>query len=315
MPLPQALQGRLRVPAIASPMFLVSGPRLVTEVCRAGMIGAFPALNQRTTAGFLDWLQEIREGLSGSDAAPFAVNLVVHRSNRRLEADLAACVANRVPLVITSLGAVEEVVQAIQGYGGLVFHDVINLRHAAKAAAAGVDGIIAVAAGAGGHASTLSPFALVAEIRRIYRGCVILGGAISEGRQIAAARMMGADLAYVGTRFIATQESLAPDGQKAMVLESQAADIVYSAAVSGIHGNFLRQSLLHFGLDPEKTRSASDYDFGTEDAKAWKTLWAAGQGVGSIGDLPAAAELCGRLEREYRDALSDARQWEAAQAG
>jgi len=308
--LPPALAGRLRVPAIASPMFLVSGPDLVVEVCRSGLIGAFPALNQRSTEGFVDWLREIDARLADEEgAAPFAVNLVVHRSNRRLEADLAACVDNKVPLVITSLGAMQEVVQAIHGYGGLIFHDVINLRHAEKAAGAGVDGIIAVCAGAGGHASTLSPFALVAEIRRIFDGALVLGGAISDGRQIAAARLMGADLAYVGTRFIATGESLAPAEQKRMILESQVADIVYSAAVSGIPGNFLKESLLRYGLDPAAARPPGDYDFGTEDAKAWKTLWAAGQGVGGIGDIPAAADLCRRLEGEYRAAVESVSGW------
>lgn len=307
MPLPDRLAGRLSIPAIAAPMFLVSGPDLVVETCRSGVIGSFPALNQRSSEGFADWLQEITERLvafEGQDkpVAPFAVNLVVHRSNPRLETDLQITVDNKVPLVITSLGANEDVVKAVHAYGGLVFHDVINLRHARKAAEAGVDGIIAVCSGAGGHASTLSAFALVPEIRKIYDGTIILGGAISTGAQIAAARLLGADLAYIGTRFLATQESLAFEGQKDMVRSATAEDIIYTPAISGVNANFLAPSLKQAGLDPNV--APDKLDFGTTDAKAWKDVWAAGQGVGSIDDVPPAAKLVERLHAEYLSAIA-----------
>lgn len=309
MPLPASLEGRLSIPAIAAPMFLVSGPDLVVETCRSGLVGAFPALNQRTSDGYRDWLVEIGGRLAGGDAAPFAVNLVVHRSNPRLEADLAITVEHKVPVVITSLGANEAVVEAVHGYGGVVFHDVINLRHARRAALAGVDGIIAVCSGAGGHASTLSAFALLPEIRRIFDGTLIMGGAISTGRHIAAARMLGADLAYLGTRFITTRESMAFQDHKQMICDSHGEDIVYTPAISGVNGNFLRQSIANAGLDPDDLSRPDGYNFGTDEVKAWKQVWAAGQGVGSIEDVPAAAELCARLGREYRDSLNEAAGW------
>ena len=280
MPIPVAFEGRLRLPAISAPMFLVSGPDLVVETCRRGVIGTFPALNQRTTQGYVEWLAGDRRpaGRSGAHGrepgrAPFGINLVVHRSNRRLDADLKATVDNKVPLVITSLGARSTSwPQAVHSYGGLVFHDVINVRHAQKAADAGVvDGIIAVCSGAGGHASTLSAFALVPEIRRIFDGTIILGGVMTNGRQIAAARMLGADLAYLGTRFLATRESLAPAEQKQMVVDSMASDIVYTPAISGVDGNFLRDSVRQAGLDPDDL--PEDYNFGTGDVKAWKQVW------------------------------------------
>ena len=309
MPLPALLDGRLKVPAIAAPMFLVSGPALVVETCRAGVLGTFPALNQRTTDGYVDWLETIAAELDGEAAAPFGVNLVVHRSNTRLEADLKATVDHKVPLVITSLGAVPEVIDAVQGYGGVVFHDVINPVHARKAAGMGVDGIIAVCAGAGGHAGTLSPLALLPEIRSFFDGTLILGGAISTGRQIAAARMMGADLAYIGSRFIATEESLASAGQKAMMLDADMADIVYTPAISGVWGNFLRPSIVAAGRDPDDLVTPAQHDFGTDEAKVWKDIWSAGQGVGAIEDMPPAADLCRRLSSEYRSALQDAATW------
>ncbi|PZU90543.1 MAG: nitronate monooxygenase [Chelatococcus sp.] len=302
MPLPDALRGRLRLPAIAAPMFLVSGPDLVVETCKAGVLGTFPALNQRSSDGYSEWLDEI-EGRLGEapGAAPFGVNLIVHRSNPRLEADLAITVARKVPLVITSLGAVRDVVEAVHSYGGLVFHDVISLRHAEKAAEAGVDGIIAVAAGAGGHAGTLSPFALVPEIRSIFDGTIVLSGAISTGAQIAAARLIGADLAYLGTRFIATKESLAPPAHKEMLLRARASDILYTPAISGVNANFMIESIRAAGLDPQNLQAHAQLDMASE-AKAWKTVWSAGQGVGSIGDVPTTAELCARLVREYEAA-------------
>lgn len=297
--IPARLRPGLRLPAIAAPMFLTSGPDLVVACCRAGVIGTFPSLNQRSTAGFGDWLDEIEGRLAGTDAAPFGVNLIVHRSNPRLEADLAVTVAHRVPLVITSLGAVPDVVAAIHGHGGLVFHDVINLRHARKAAEAGVDGLIAVSAGAGGHAGTLNPFALVAEIRAFFDGAVVVAGAINTGAQIAAARAMGADLAYLGSRFIATREAMVPKAQKRMMLDCTAADVIHTAAISGVPANFLRPSIAAAGLDPDDLPPPGKLDLGSE-AKVWKTIWSAGQGVGSIADVPAAADLCARLIAEYR---------------
>lgn len=307
MSLPDSFRN-LKVPAIAAPMFLVSGPQLVIEACRAGVVGTFPALNQRSTEGFDDWLSEIGEALDES-STPYGVNLIVHRTNPRVQADLEVCVKHEVPLIITSLGAVSELVAAVHSYGGVVFHDVTNLRHARKAAGAGVDGLIAVCAGAGGHAGTMSPFALTSEIRKFFDGTLILAGSISEGRQIAAARMMGADLAYLGTRFIATQESLAPDDYKKMVVGAVAKDIVYTSAISGVHANFLGPSLAANDLDPEalkKFEAQPNLKPIDDEVKAWKTVWSAGQGVGSIEDVPSVAELCARLIEEYRTAVGEA---------
>jgi nitronate monooxygenase len=295
----------LAIPAIAAPMFLVSGPDLVVETCRSGIIGTFPALNQRTSEGYAAWLDEIRERLTRIEtSSPFGVNLIVHKTNERLRRDIEITVQHRVPIVITSLGAVRDVVDAIHSYGGLVFHDVINLRHAQKAAEAGVDGLIAVCAGAGGHAGLLNPFAFVAEIRRIFDKTVILSGAITHGRQIAAAQLMGADLAYLGTRFINTRESLAPAGYKEMILASTAKDIVYTPAISGVHANFLRASIVAAGSDPDNLQSSVNLSISSEDeAKAWKDVWSAGQGVGDIQDILPAGELCRRLIAEYREAI------------
>lgn len=305
MPLPPQLEGRLRLPAVAAPMFLVSGPELVVEACRAGILGTFPALNQRTSEGFRDWLGEIEAALAASPgAAPFGVNLIVHRSNRRLEADLAICADHRVPVVITSLGAVPDLVREVHGWGGVVFHDIVSRRHAEKAAEAGVDGLILVCAGAGGHAGTLNPFAFLAEVRRVFDGTILLAGAISTGRDILAARAMGADLAYLGTRFIATRESRAPEPYKRMLCEAGAGDIVYTPAVSGIPGNFLRQSLEAAGIDPAALRSASDIaaELQRGEIRAWRDIWSAGQGVAAIGDVPTVAELVARLEAEFEAA-------------
>ena len=303
MPIPAALGPHLKIPAIAAPMFLTSGPDLVVETCLGGIIGTFPALNQRTSEGFRDWLHQIRARLDGHDAAPFGVNLIAHRTNPRLEADLQICIEERVPLIITSLGAVPELVDRVHAYGGLVFHDVISLRHAQKAAAAGVDGIIAVSEGAGGHAGPLNPFALVAEIRRIFDGTILLAGAINTGAQVAAARMMGADMAYLGTRFLATRESTVQPGFKQMVLDSTAADILYTPKISGVHANFLRPSVIAAGLDPENLEHPEGGLDMQGEAKVWKDIWSAGHGVGSIDDLPGAGELCRRLIAEYDAAL------------
>lgn len=305
MPIPASFEGRLTVPAIAAPMFLTSGPDLVVETCLNGVVGTFPALNQRSTEAFVEWLEEIEGRLAGQEAAPYGVNLIVHRSNPRLEADLEQVVKHKVPLVITSLGAAPEVISAVHSYGGLVFHDVINRRHAEKAAEAGVDGIIAVSAGAGGHAGNVSPFALVQEIRQVFDGTVILAGSISTGAQVAAARLMGADLAYLGTRFLATKESMVQPEYKAMVRDTRVADIIYTPKVSGVNANFLRPSIESAGLDLNSDEAHGGLDMENE-AKAWKNVWSAGHGVGTIDDEPPAAELCQRLGSEYREAMQKA---------
>jgi nitronate monooxygenase len=324
MPFPASLQGKLALPAIAAPMFLVSGPELVVAACRAGVIGTFPALNQRSSEGFEGWLTSIgdalraaeaeREGTDRPPVAPYGVNLIVHRSNPRVQTDLELCIKHKVPLVITSLGAVADLVQAVHRYGGLVFHDVTTLRHAEKAAEAGVDGLILVCAGAGGHAGTLSPFALLPEVRRIFKGTIVLAGALSDGRSIAAARLLGADLAYLGTRFIATRESMAPPEYKQMILDGAAADIVYTSAISGIPGSFLRPSIRAAGLDPDdlpvkpggyKAKAGGEgggSHTAESEAKAWKAVWSAGQGIGSITDIPSVSDLVRRLRQEYAEA-------------
>src|SRR3989344_2693300 len=307
MSLPALLEQRLRLPVVAAPMFLVSNPQLVLACCNSGIVGSFPALNQRDSSGFKDWLQEIEAGLD-SAAAPYAVNLIVHGSNPRLQADLAICVEQRVPIVITSLGAVKEVVDAVHSYGGLVFHDVTTRRHAEKAAEAGVDGLIAVAAGAGGHAGTWSPFSLIAEIRQFFDKTLLLAGCLNHGHEILAAQLLGADLAYFGTRFIGTTESHAPDAYKEMLLTSRAADIIHTPAVSGVPASFMRQSLEAAGFDTAALQNKGEGNFGSklkpisDEAKAWKTVWSAGQGVGEIDDLPSVEQLIARLDAEYRKA-------------
>ena len=299
MTMPDALKGRLAIPAIASPLFLVSGPDLVVETCRAGILGTFPALNQRSSEGYAAWLEEIETRLQAfQNPAPYGVNLIVHKTNPRLEADLKITVAHKVPLVITSLGAVPDLVKAVHGYGGLVFHDVISRRHAEKAVEAGVDGVIAVSAGAGGHAGTINPFALIDEIRSFFDGAIVLAGAISTGAHIAAAQLMGADLAYLGTRFIATKESLAQQGFKDMIVSSGTHDILYTPAISGVNANFLKPSLIAAGLDPTNLTHVGKMDMEGE-AKVWRDVWSAGHGVASIHDVPSAADLCARLKAEY----------------
>ncbi len=310
MSLPPLLDQRLRLPIVAAPMFLISNPQLVLACCRNGIVGSFPALNQRDSDGFRRWLEEIEAGLASLDKpAPYAVNLIVHNSNPRLEADLKICIEHRVPIVITSLGAVKEVVDAVHSYGGLVFHDVTTRRHAEKAAQAGVDGLIAVAAGAGGHAGTWSPFALVAEIRQFFDKTLLLAGCINHGREILAAQLLGADLAYLGTRFIACQESHAPDAYKDMLLASHAADIIHTPAVSGVPASFMRKSLEDAGFDLATlaaTGAQAKLKPIDDEAKAWKTIWSAGQGVGEINDVPSTDELIRRLDDEYRRALVQA---------
>ena len=296
----------LKLPLIAAPMFLVSGPEIVTACCKAGIIGSFPALNQRTAEGFDEWLTLIENELKDVPNPGFAVNLIVHKTNPRLQEDLDTCIKHKVPLIITSLGAVPEIVDAVHAYGGLVYHDVINLRHANKAAQAGVDGLIAVSAGAGGHAGLLSPFALISEIRKFYDKTIILSGAMSTGRDIAAAQAAGADYAYMGTRFINTKESRAIDDYKNMIIAAAAADIVYTDKVSGVNANFLGPSIAAAGGNDE-SHAGREVDFGNElladEAKAWKDVWSAGHGVGGIDDIPNVSDLVSRLRAEYTAAI------------
>jgi nitronate monooxygenase len=307
------MQERLSLPVIGAPMFIVSVPALVIAQCRAGIVGAFPALNARPKEMLETWIVEIKEALAafeaatGRKAAPFAVNQIVHASNDRLEHDVAVCVRQRVPIVITSLRPPSEVVAAVHSYGGIVLHDVISIRHAEKALEQGVDGLILVCAGAGGHAGTLSPFALVPEIRRFYDGTVILSGAIANGRAILAAQAIGADLAYMGTRFIATAEANAAEGYKQMLVEGAAKDIVYTNAISGVHGNYLRPSLVAAGLDPDNLPEGGKdkMNFAARERSrptAWRDIWGAGQGLGSIDDVPKVAALVERLRAEYAEA-------------
>ena len=320
MSLPPAFQTSLSLPVIAAPMFLASGPDLVLACCRAGIVGTFPAKNQRTLEGLEDWLITIRDGLAAIEdktsqpAPPYGVNLIVHRTNRIVEEELALCVKYKVPLVITSLGAVPELIDQVHGYGGVVFHDVINLRHAKKAASAGVDGLIAVAAGAGGHTGQASPFGLINEIRQFFDGTVLLSGSISTGADVAAAQTMGADLAYLGTRFINTQECQSPDDYKQMIIDSRFDDIVATPAVSGVNANFLTASLDNAGVDLDAPNEHGLVDIDKELAealtsssnefKAWRDIWSAGHGVGSISDIPPVDDLVNRLHGEYVTACS-----------
>ena len=302
MAIPTSLQHGLKLPVIAAPMFLVSGPDLVVETCNAGVIGTFPSLNQRTTEGYREWLHEIK-GRLNPDAAAFGVNHIVHPTNPRLMADMMVSVEEKVPLIITSLGAVRDVVEAVHGYGGVVFHDIANVRHARKAAESGVDGLILVANGAGGHAGVVNPFALVEEVRSFYDGTIILSGCLSTGSDVAAAIMMGADFAYMGTRFISTTESMAQAEYKQMIVESGASDITYTPAVSGIPANFLTPSLIANGIDP-KSLPEHKLDM-ADEAKAWKTVWSAGQGSAGVRDVLPTAELVHRLTDEFAQACSN----------
>lgn len=299
MAIPASLQTGLKLPVIAAPMFLVSGPDLVVEACNAGVIGTFPSLNQRTTEGYRDWVQEIK-GRLNPDAAAFGVNHIVHPTNPRLMADMMVSVEEKVPLIITSLGAVRDVVDAVHGYGGVVFHDIANVRHARKAAQAGVDGLILVANGAGGHAGVVNPFALVNEVRSFFDGTIILSGCLSTGSDIAAALMMGADFAYMGTRFISTTESMAQGEYKQMIVDAGASDITYTPAVSGIPANFLTPSLIANGIDP-KSLPEHKLDM-ADEAKAWKTVWSAGQGSASVHDIVPVAQLVRRMADEMSSA-------------
>jgi nitronate monooxygenase len=312
MPLPLHVRDRLRIPVLAAPMFIVSGPDLVIEQCKAGVIGSFPALNARPQEELDRWLTRIETELGryqrehpGQKVAPYSVNLIVNRANKRLDADIEVVLAHKVPIVITSLSAPTDIVPRVHEYGGTVFHDVIRVRHAEKALEAGVDGIIAVCNGAGGHAGTLNPFALVNEIRRMHKGPLVLSGAITNGDGILAAEAMGCDLAYLGTRFIASRESLAVDRYKQMIVESGSGDIVYTPLFSGVHGSYLAGSIRNAGLDPDNLpvpETPGKYRSRDDRAQTWKDIWGAGQGVGNIDDIPSVAELVDRLESEYHAA-------------
>jgi nitronate monooxygenase len=315
MALPEVFQ-HLAFPVIASPMFIISTPRLVIAQCKAGVLGSMPALNARPASQLDEWLAEITEALAAHNAAhpeapaaPFAINQIVHKSNNRLDEDLALCVKYKVPLIITSLGAREDVNQAVHGYGGVVMHDVINNKFARKAIEKGADGLIAVAAGAGGHAGTTSPFALIQEIREWFDGPLALSGSIATGRAILAARAMGADFAYMGSAFIATEEARAVDAYKQMIVSSSSQDVVYTNYFSGVHGNYLKGSIAASGLDPENLPQAdpSKMDFGTASdgsntgasKKVWKDIWGCGQGIGAVKAVVPVAELVARLKAEY----------------
>lgn len=316
MPLPEILSTPLSLPVVASPMFIASGPDLVVAECTAGVIGAFPALNARPASLLGDWLDEITERCASyadanpeSIVAPFAVNQIVHRSNDRLEADMATIVEHKVPIVITSLGARPEINEAVHSYGGIVLHDVINNTFAHKAIEKGADGLIAVAAGAGGHAGTLSPFALLSEIRAWFDGPLLLSGAIAHGRSVLAAQAAGADFAYVGSAFLSTAEANVADDYRQMVVKSGASDIVYSNLFTGVHGNYLRGSIEAAGLDPDNlpTSDPSAMSFGSSsgDAKAWRDIWGSGQGIGAIAAAGTVAELVARLRSEYLTAREE----------
>jgi nitronate monooxygenase len=314
MSLPGALTKPLSVPVIASPLFIISNPALVLAQCKAGVIGSFPSLNARPISLLDEWLAEITEELAAYDrahpdapSAPFAVNQIVHKSNDRWEQDLELCVKHRVPIVITSLGAREDLNAAVHSYGGVTMHDIINNKFARKAVEKGADGLIAVAAGAGGHAGVTSPFALIEEIREWFDGPLALSGAIATGRAVLAAEAAGADFGYIGSAFIATQEANAPQGYKDMIVGAAADDIVYSNLFTGVHGNYLRPSVVAAGLDPDNlpVSDASKMNFGSggnTKAKAWKDIWGSGQGIGMVKGVVPAAELVARLVREYRDA-------------
>jgi len=317
MALPKILEGNLSVPVIGSPLFLVSGPELVIAQCKAGIVGSFPALNARPQHVLAEWIIRIKTELAEYQAAnpdakvaPFAVNQICHASNDRLMDDMQTCVEQEAPIIITSLRPPAELVEAAHSYGGLVFHDVINVKHAKKAAEQGVDGLILVCAGAGGHAGALSPFALVREVKEWFDGTIILSGSIGDGYSVASSLALGADLAYMGTRFIATEEANADQGYKKMLEESAADDIVYSSLFTGIHGNYLKPSIDKAGLDsnnlPEADKTSMNFGSGgNTDAKAWKDIWGSGQGIGGIVDSPPVQELVDRIQSEYKEATQE----------
>jgi nitronate monooxygenase len=312
--LPDILKNNLSIPVVAAPLFIISRPNLVIAQCKAGVVGSFPALNARPQELLSDWIKEIKDELGeyqaqnpGKKVAPFAVNQICHLSNDRLLADVETCVKHEVPIIITSLRPPADLVKAIHSYGGLVFHDVINTRHAQKAVSEGVDGLILVCAGAGGHAGALSPFALLRETREWYDGTILLSGAISDGYSVASALAMGADLAYVGTRFIATQESEAEDEYKQMLIDSSAKDVVYTNYFSGVHGNYLSPSVIKSGMDPdnlpEADKTKMNFNSGGNAAKkVWKDIKGCGQGLSPIKDSPAVSDLVENMKKEFAEA-------------
>jgi nitronate monooxygenase len=304
---------KLRLPAVGAPQFIIANPELVIAQCKGGIVGAFPALNARPQTLLDDWLFRIKDELAAWDeanpdapAAPYAVNQIVHKTNERLDADVAACVKHKVPIVITSLGARPEVNDAIHSYGGIVLHDIINIKFAEKALEKGADGLIAVCAGAGGHAGGLSPFALISEIRQFFDGPLLVSGAIATGRGILAAQALGADLAYIGSAFIATTEANASEAYKQMIVDSKAGDVIYTNLFTGVLGNYLKGSIINAGLDPdnlpESDPSKMNFASGSSKAKAWKDIWGAGQGVGGVREVLPTADLIARLSREYDEA-------------
>ncbi len=317
MALPPILRDRLRLPVIGSPLFIISGPELVIAQCKAGVVGSFPSLNARPISQLDEWLAQITEELAAWDranpdlpSAPFAVNQIVHKTNNRLEEDIEMCGKYRVPIMITSLGAREDVNSAVHGWGGITLHDVITNRFAHKAIEKGADGLIPVAAGAGGHAGGTSPFALIQEIREWFDGPVALSGSIAHGKSILSAQAMGADLAYIGSAFIATQEARAAEGYKDMIVASGAEDIVYSNLFTGVHGNYLRPSIVAAGMDPDNLPQSdpSKMNFGSggnQEAKAWRDIWGCGQGIGALKEIPTAGELVARLSAEYEAAKAE----------
>jgi nitronate monooxygenase len=304
MAIPRSLQQGLKLPVIAAPMFLVSGTRLVIETCRQGIIGTLPALNARPSVQLDDWLHEIEGALDGVDAARFGVMLPIHKSNKRLEHDLDIVIRHKVPLVITAAGHRPDVIDAVHAYGGVVFHDAIHMRHAMKAVEAGVDGIIPICAGGGGNAGTLNPFTFVSQLRAEFDGAIVLGGAMGHGRHVRAAQVLDADFAYMGTRFIATEEANADPRFKQMILDAQSTDVVYTDKVTGIGASFLRASLVKAGLDWGDTGHTPEATVENEEEMiAWRDIWSAGQGVGLVHDVPTVAALADRLKSEYAAAL------------
>lgn len=330
MTLPASLAGRLQLPVIGSPLFIVSNPDLVIAQCKAGVVGSFPALNARPGPVLEDWLKRVIDELGAYDeanphapSAPFAVNQIVHKSNDRLQHDIDLCVKYKVPVVITSLGARPELNEAIHSYGGITLHDVINITHARKALEKGADGLIAVAAGAGGHAGMISPIALIQEIRQFFDGPLALSGAIATGRAVLAAQAMGADLAYIGSAFIATREANATEAYKQAIVDGKAGDIVYSSLFTGVHGNYLKASIVNAGLDPDNLPDGdpSKMSFGSggsSKSKAWRDIWGSGQGIGAVNGVESTGEFVGRLKREYAAAqaeLAGATRWPQRAAG
>lgn len=306
----EELKERLDLPIIVSPMFIVSGPKLVTACCKNGIVGSIPSLNGRTKEDFENSLKTIITELdefekqSGKKAVPFAVNLIVNKTNPRLLPDLELCIQYKVPIIITSLGAVKEIVDAVHSYGGLIFHDVIKKRHAEKAAEAGVDGIICVSAGAGGHAGTAHPFALINEIKKFYDGAIVLAGSINKGNEVLASQLIGADFAYMGTRFIATQECQASKEYKQMIVDSEIGDLIYTDGVSGVFANFLKKSIENAGIDLDEKKEEDFSKLSGAEAKAWKDIWSAGHGVSGIEDVPTVEELVKQLKYDYNFALN-----------